>query len=424
VKQTLLFLMIFAVAFVATILLSRELLSPPSIAGPGGPDVQPADPDAAAAAQRQADIKREMINRGAAAAADEKPVEAGASEDPATGEIIGKVKTDDGRESRNLVVTLFPPIPDAAAVSGNGFRIARVPEGTYHVGIVAEGYLSRTPAEVKVEKGKKYEIELWLESGLELRGTVIEDVDQRPIAGVLIDFNGMGQATTDSSGAFKTGLVPPKALEVITLTHDEYDRNVVVHPVLPDPHAIVLAMSRGKAVVTGRILAAGNEPAPGVFRVRIIRAPMEGSDEVRRERVFRGVTNFEIRGVFPGMNVLEVSFPGTGYTTRRIELELDKQPSAHVEVDLQRGSQIDGAYVTPSGLIAGIPITLVDSKNHVMGETRTDPAGKFRFERASEGEYAIRIDARIPPLYTETFKVEEGKPASITVDGQTGRLKP
>jgi hypothetical protein len=321
-------------------------------------------------------------------------------------------------------VTVFPPIPDAAAVSGNGFRLARVPEGAYHLGILAEGYLLRSPVPVDVKKGNKYEIELWLERGMELRGTVIEDVDQRPIAGVLIDFNGVGQATTDSSGAFKTGIVPSKALEVITLTHDDYERNVVLHPVLPDPHAIVLAMSRGKGSVTGRILAAGNEPPPSHFRVRIIRAPMEGFDEVRRDRTFRGVTNFEIRGVFPGANVLEVSFPGTSYTTRRIDFDLGQQLTAHFEVDLQKGSLIEGSYTTPSGLIASIPITLVDSKNHVMGEARTDAAGKFRFERASEGEYAIRIDARIPPLHTETFKVEEGRTATITVDGQTGRLRP
>ena len=58
-----------------------------------------------------------------------------------------------------------------------------------------------------------------------------------------------------------------------------------------------------------------------------------------------------------------------------------------------------------------------------MGETRTDAEGKFRFDHAAEGEYAIRMDARIPPIYTEPFKVEDGKVATITVDGQTGRLK-
>ena len=47
-----------------------------------------------------------------------------------------------------------------------------------------------------------------------------------------------------------------------------------------------------------------------------------------------------------------------------------------------------------------------------MGETRTDAAGKFRFEHVAEGEYAIRIDARIPPLHTESFKVEDGKTAT------------
>ena len=62
---------------------------------------------------------------------------------------------------------------------------------------------------------------------------MVEDVDQRPIQGVIIDFNGIEQATTDSFGAFRDGLVPPRALDIITLTHDEYDRNVVVHQPYP-----------------------------------------------------------------------------------------------------------------------------------------------------------------------------------------------
>jgi hypothetical protein len=118
-----------------------------------------------------------------------------------------------------------------------------------------------------------------------------------------------------------------------------------------------------------------------------------------------------------------VSFPASALASRLIPFDVERQPSIHLDVDLARGSLIDGTYTAPSGLVASIPITLVDMKNRVMGETRTDPAGKFQFAHAPEGEYAIRVDARIPPIHTESFKVEEGRTATITVNGQTGRLK-
>jgi len=38
---------------------------------------------------------------------------------------------------------------------------------------------------------------------------------------------------------------------------------------------------------------------------------MDGLEELRRERSFSGTNNFEIKGVFDGAHILEVSFPGT-----------------------------------------------------------------------------------------------------------------
>ena len=97
--------------------------------------------------------------------------------------------------------------------------------------------------------------------------------------------------------------------------------------------------------------------------------------------------------------------------------------SPAVDVDLTRGGSIEGVYTSPSGQVANIPILLVDSQNHRMGEAKTDAEGKFRFDHAAAGEYAIRMDARIPPIYTEAFKVEDYKVVKITVDARTGRLK-
>jgi hypothetical protein len=276
---------------------------------------------------------------------------------------------------------------------------------------------------VPVEAGKKVKIELGLDRGIELSGTVHEDVDQRPIQGATIDFNGLAQVISDSYGSFRTGLVPPKALEIITITHDDYERNVMIHPVIPETKGITLALTRGPSTLLGRVIAPRGEPVPPVLEVRVIRIQMENYEELRRERTFRNTSSFEIKGVFSGLHALVVSFPGTTFASRRVEFDVERNPSIAVDVDLTHGGSIEGSYTSPAGLIANIPILLVDTKNHPMGEARTDTEGKFRFDHAAPGDYAIRMDARIPPIHTEPFKVEDGRTAKITVDGQTGRLK-
>jgi hypothetical protein len=332
-------------------------------------------------------------------------------------------KTDDGLEPRNLKVYVHPPGPEARLLGDGRFTLTGLQPGTYALGVGADGYLLRRAEEVIVTGGNRYRVDLWLERGIELAGRVIDDVDQRPIQGAFIDFNGLAQATSDASGSFSTGLVSPKAVDVITVTHDDYDRAYLIHPVVAEPKGITLAMSRGKGTVTGRIIQVSGQELPATIRVRLWRVVMPGHEELRRERVLRGTDSFEITGVFDGSNVIEVAVPGTTIASRRIEFDLNRRPAGHFEIDLNGGSRVDGTYTSTSGIVGLQPVTLVDGSNHVMGETRTDSKGKFRFDQVLEGEYALRMEGRIPPIYTQSFRVEDGKVATVTVDGQTGRLK-
>jgi hypothetical protein len=333
------------------------------------------------------------------------------------------VKTDDALVPESLSVWVRPAEAEPRVTGGGTFRIGDLPPGAYHVGVAAKGYVPRPPTEVVVQAGRKVAVEIPLARGLELRGIVVEDVDQRPIQGARIDFNGIVQAQSDAYGAFSTGLVPPKALEVVTLTHDDYDRHRVVHPVILEPQNIVLAMGRGKGTVTGRIIPPSDGALPARIQVRNWRVPMAGHEELRRELTLENASSFEIRGVFSGPHVLEVAFPGSTIVSRRIEYDLGSDPTRHVDVDLTGGGAVEGVYTAPSNLVAGRQVHLVDTGNHEVGETRTDEKGRFRFDRVPAGEFAIRMGSRIPPLHTQPFQVEDGRVAQIVVDGQTGRLR-
>jgi hypothetical protein len=420
VKQALILFVIFLIAFAATYFLTTEVFRPAPISGPA--DVADGvSHDEDVAAKRRADINRSMLEPGSDTRA--APVVTENSEAPAVAEVEGEAKTNDGVVPRDLKVFVQPAASEPRLLGGGRFAIGGLAPGMYYIWASAEGYLAQVPAEVTVEAGKKYNLSpLWLEKGFELSGIVIEDTDQRPIQGALVDFNGLASAVSDARGQFRTGLVSPKALEVVTVTHDEYDRNTLIHAVMPETKGITLAMSRGKGTISGTVIPViGEDPAQ--FRVRIWRLVMEGHEQLRREKTVRGQKSFEIRGVFDGQNALEVSFPGTTLASRRIEFDLNRQPALHFDVDLNNGGRIEGTFTTKSNLVSGRQVTLFDAGNHVMGETRTDADGKFRFDQVTEGSYSLRMDTGIPPVYTPSFKVEDRKVLTLTVDGQTGRLK-
>jgi hypothetical protein len=419
-KQTLVFILVFGAAFALTLLLGRDLFTKPSLSH--RPDVEdPRSDPGGLSARRSEDIRRTMLPQEGGDVVRDVPVESGAAA-PTTGSIEIVPKTNDGGTPREARLTVFPKAPDPKPQGGGRFVIDDVAPGSYYVGLSADGYLARMPIEVVVQAGVKKRVELVLERGFELAGRVVDDVEQRPIQGATIDFNGITTVISDSYGGFQTPPLADKALEIVTLTHPDFDRNVLLRPVVPERKGITFAMSRGKATLTGRVIPPAGHTAEPKFTVRIISVPMPGHEEVRRERAFKD-WQFEIRGVFGGPSVLEVSFPDAGYASRRIEFDVKRDPTIHLDADFTRGGTIDGTYVTPSGIVGNVPIRLVDDQNHPMGEVRTDAKGRFRFLHAAEGEYALRMDARIPPIYTEAFKVEDGKTATITLDGQTGRLK-
>lgn len=421
-KQVLLLLAIFVVAFAATLLLTRDAFKEVRWTDRVEVADEAATPDAVLR-QRRADIDRTMISPSTPDAGGAPAVDVGAAAQPALGEVEGVVKSDDGLVPSDLKVTVHPEGAEVRHLGGGRFAVDKLTPGLYLFGASAEGYLPRQHAEVEVEGGRRKAIELALEKGFEIRGIVFEDTDQRPIQGARIDFNGMAEVISDARGTFRTGFVSPKALDLITLSHDDYDRTQMVRPPMPDVQQISLAMSRGKGTVSGRVSWPSGVEAPGSFRVRVWRLAGGGHEELRRERTLTGTSAFEIRGVFDGANVLEVAFPGTVLATRRIEFDLNREAAIHVDVDFNQGGSIEGTFTTPSMLVALQPVMLLDGENHTMGETRTDSEGKFRFDSVTAGDYSIRMDVGIPQIRTGTFTVEAHKVKPITIDGATGRLK-
>jgi hypothetical protein len=423
-KQALILLAVFALAFVATVLLSGEVLTAlkpslddrqPAPAGGGGgeaPDLE---------ARRRAEIARTMTQPAGGSPAP-VAVEAGASESPATWVVEGRVLTDDGLAPGTLRVSVHPSGPEALASGGGTIRVTGSDAGVYQVGVAADGYVPRVPAEVRVEPGKKYEVEILLTRGFEIRGTVVDSVDQRPIQGAVVDFNGLARATTDAYGFFHSELAAPRALDRITIAHDDYDTQIVHNPVVPDPQNVALAMGRGKAIVMGRVIPAPGMDPPRAFVVRIVRHVMPGHEAVRRERTFRDTSAFEIRGVSDGTHVLEVAFPGTTIATRRIPFDVERDPARSFDVDLGGGGTVEGTFAAPARLLEGRTVSLRDGENHEIGETRTDAEGRFRFDHVAAGEYRIVMPIRIPPVNTPFFPVEDGRTTRVSIDGASGRL--
>jgi hypothetical protein len=106
-----------------------------------------------------------------------------------------------------------------------------------------------------------------------------------------------------------------------------------------------------------------------------------------------------------------------------MEFDLGSGPAWHGDVDLGQGGTILGTFVSPTNIAAGHRLELLDLGNHALGEAVTDAEGRFRLDGVAPGDYAIRLAARIPPLHTQSFRVEAAGTAQITVDGRTGLLR-
>ncbi len=423
-KQTIVFIGILVAAFVVTLLLlgtdMKDLWAAVSTDSPPAPP--PISSEDQAAQRRQRDIMRSMASEQDSAIAVKS--KDGPDASATVGLITGVISPDDGSNPSGAQVTIQPSAGRLRWIDGGHFEITDVPPGYYIVGATLAGFAPQRPVDLHVEAGKQYSVDIPFEKGVYFRGRVVDDVYQRGIEGASVDFNGLARVRSGPNGSFEvTAAVSQKGLELITLSHDDFDRHTYVRHPFPEPNNLVLAMSRGPANISGRLVFADGAEMPQEFRVRVWRVPSTDFEELRRERVFRDTRSFEIKGVFGGPMLLEVDFPGTARASRRVAFDLGRDTTKDFELFFDRAASIDGVFVGRGGNIARIPLVLLDGTNHVCGQVQTDDKGNFHFHSVAAGEYHVRIDSGNPVLHTDAFVVPELGTVNIVVDGDLGRIK-
>lgn len=414
----LLFLAVFAVTF----LLLRDGMSSPAV-----PDREPDRPVAEMGNRGESERIRTSAQARAGATENKRStVDTTATDDARFGIVAVEVATDDGMVPADVKIGLYPEA-GARSVAGNGrVEFREVPPGIYTVQVSAEEYLPQPVPAVNVTRGTRTDVRVAMSRAVLFAGVVTDETQGRPIEGASIDFNGMMRAVSGPDGRFRTtARVLPAALDVIRVHHPDFDSQHFLRMPITDIANIRLAMGRGRGTIEGRLIPIGRRELPGRFIARVLR-PLEGKDvEVRREIVVVGKDSFRIEGVYEGLYVLEVEFPGSALAGCRESFDLTAEPERRkaFEFRLPEGANVTGTASSRAGANAGVTIALVDADNHVRARAVTGASGAFAFEAVPAGEWRYRVDGRVPTTWSPPFVVEEGRSVAHAFELESGSLK-
>ncbi len=299
------------------------------------------------------------------------------------------------------------PLRGAFTDASGHFRIDRMSAGRHLVFARAEGLTETafgTPVVVGVGQ-TSVELELRLEAGSTIRGTVVDD--GKPVAGARVTAldgaRGTASAISQDDGAFVLTGVPrgdiqfgappfdvvsPKSFHVSQPTHDGV--TIEVEPL----GTIIGQVVRGKRPVPG---ASIDISGPNAGDLEPVRTNAEG--------------RFEARGLRPGPWTLFASNDRAGAFGRAPVVQLARGQTAEVTIDLAYAASISGRVIDQTGSpVPGVTVVFSNTQSDDAGITATSTDGTFRAAMMTGGgQYrpavrrSLSSSAPLPPASGSEF---------------------
>ncbi len=328
---------------------------------------------------------------------------------PGMGKIVVLATLPDGTTPQELQIVTKPVLPRFAYRAG-GRELDAVPAGGYVLTVCGGDLLPVVYRALKVEAGKEKRLVFKVRRGVRPKGIVRDAADNTPIAGALVDFNGLARVTTDASGHFDVVRVLPRsALDVITIANEDYGTIPFKGLNIEDIGNMKLFLGGGKGVVNCEIVNGTSIELPKDAFLRVTLPPLY---EVRREMPLNGREIFQIRKMYEGTFRFEIHFPSGEFPTQRQRVKVpswlpDKPPIANVRFVLEPGATLRGKFLAPPSFTNGMLFQLRDRRNHVLAEAKVDRKGHYRFNNLAAREY-IPVVVAGGTHYSLPFIVIEG----------------
>jgi len=265
------------------------------------------------------------------------------------------------------------PAEDVADAEGR-FRMEGFLAERYAVTFRAAGYRPHREAGVETRPGETAEMEVRLERGLSVEGTVLDDREGTPVPGASVGARGLVSTTTDMAGRFLLeGLEGPTDLQV---DHPMYVR-ASVPAVDPGEAGLVEVRLRRGGSIEGTVFRKGREPLPGAE----VGVRAEG-----KSALTDAAGRYRIDGLPAGtLSVGKVDVPGSFQGYRRVQAEVREGETT--TVDFGTGARLWGQITHEGAPASGAELSLMEVLTSVSGR---NPEFEAHTARAGEdGSYEI-----------------------------------
>jgi len=382
---------------------------------------------------------QDALKTGAQRDAESRNRESGAANDPgsasgtseseagdgldAPGKLQGRVVDDQGRPIPKISMRLNPGAGTLVRDTGADWLIEDVPAGSYQLEVWAEGFVPARVAEVTVRAGRRSWQDIQLDTGIQPAGRVIDETDLSGVANALIHFSGRGLTRSAADGSFRAPyVIPQSAMAQITVSHPEYDRFTHIRMPIQDSKNMTLALSRGTATITGRLISDLESARERTARLRLFFAT-GGRHDLRREQRTKAIGPFEFRRVHQGLYNIVVDFPNTNLPEVHREVLIKIGETKDVEIRIGEGATVTGTLKTIGPPANGTRVEIIDGKGLTIAGCRAGPDGAFRMTSVPAGTYRVKVYYANPWFNTRAFDVSGRGTIHLEIDCARRRLK-
>lgn len=332
------------------------------------------------------------------------------------GLIQGTVFDANRRPMANVRVTVTP-LSSGAAMSTKSmitdhsgrFVLMNVPAGEYELSAEAAG-LTKTTQRVTISHNNLAPtVNFFMLSGFVLAGVVLDEENNRPIAGAEVEVIASGfndKRTTAADGRFRFDAVPHDSRPTIVARHPDYSTSGFGHPA-PNDQNIVLRLSR----LVQLLLEVNNPEGQPLTRYRISFYPHGAPASRYEEYIYTGLevhtSGIEEFQLVRSRYLVVISAEGYAQKSFHINETDNGGVVGPIVLRMDYGLRLTGTVVN-SGTGRGIPnATVTAYRGRVdlwssgpiqvvggpAGQTRADVAGNFVLEGMPPGELSLLATA-------------------------------